>query len=116
MNLRQRNYPPWSAEATLAAGDATKTVKAAPGAGKALVVTHVAWEVITSAAQATDLQDTSGTKFVARLPVSPGLVSGERHWDFGLQLTTNEAFIVKPGAAGPSVHVYAEGYVIPVSV
>jgi hypothetical protein len=115
MNLRQRVYQPWSAEATLGTGDATKTVKAAPGAGKRIVVTGYTWSVLVSAAQAVDVEDSSGTVHVLRLPASPGVVQGSYTFEAGLELTVNEALVITPAAAGPSVHVVAEGYIKPSS-
>lgn len=108
-------YPRWSSQITLGAADTTKTVQAAPGAGKRLVVTAYMMTVVISAAQSVDLEDTSGTVEVAKMAAS--LAAGTQFrsptLDEGLKLTVNEALLIKPAAAGPSVHVWAEGYILP---
>lgn len=98
-------------QATLGAGDASKTIIAAPGAGKKLVVTKIIATVVTVAAQTVDIEDTSGTVEVLKLPAS---AAGQYRAEFGhgMELTTNEALIIKPAAAGPAIHVSAEAYVV----
>ena len=112
--MRKRdNYQRWSAQATLGTGDATKTVKAAPGALKRLVVTNYVLTVVTAAAQAVDLEDTSGTVEVCKLGASASVHAQFRspNMEEGLTLTVNEALILKPASAGPAMHVWAEGYI-----
>jgi hypothetical protein len=103
---------PWCVGIDLLAGDATKLLKAAPGAGKKLVVTRWSYYSVTSAAQAITLGD--GTIIVGRLVASitagvyvPGMIT-----DLGIQLTANTAFSITPAAAGPAGFVHAEGYII----
>jgi hypothetical protein len=111
-SLFNRNQP-WSAAVPFAAGDASKTIKATPGAGKALVITRYHVYITTSAAQAIDLEDTSGTVEVAKFPASLAVGSYlGPSLQKGIQLTANEAFIYKPAAAGPAGHVVAEGYIV----
>lgn len=106
-------YPRWSAQITLGTGDTTKTVKAAPGATAALVVTAYVLTVVTAAAQTVDLEDTSGTVEVCKLAASAAGGFPSPNMVEGLKLTKNEALILKPAAAGPAVHCWAEGYVLP---
>lgn len=110
MLSRFGNLPTWAATVTLGAGDSTKTIKAAPGAGKSLYVTKLVLSVVTSAAQAVDVEDSSGTVEILKLPAS---ATGQWGWamDYSVPLTANEALVIKPAAAGPAIHVIAEGYV-----
>lgn len=103
---------PWVAQTTLAAVDTSKSIKAAPGAGKQLVVTRLTASVITAAAQTVDIEDTSGTVEALKLPASAaGQWQLNLSEDAGLELTANEALIIKPAAAGPAIHVVASGYI-----
>lgn len=112
MPPRQHNSQPWAAAVAFVAGDASKTIKAAPGTGNRLVVTKVTVHITTSAAQAIDIEDTSGTVEVMKLAASAPV---HGRYDFnlerGIDLTVNEALIYKPAAAGPAGHVVAEGYI-----
>lgn len=107
------NYQRWSAQATLGTGDATKTIKAAPGALKSLVVTRYVATSVTAAAQAVDLEDASGTVEVAKFAASwtANLSRQSPSMDVGITLTANEALVLTPASAGPSIHVWVEGYV-----
>lgn len=103
----------WSAQVTLLAADTTKTLKAAPGAGASLVVTDLACTSLTSHAATTDIEDTSGT--VEAMRIATTATVNQRHvtsLSQGLPLTANEALIIKPSAAGPSLHCVAEGYIL----
>lgn len=104
---------PWNAVVSLGAGDTTKTIKAAPGAGRTLVVTKWHYRSVTSAAQALTFGD--GTVTVDVLPAS--IAAGTRYesptvLDVGITLTANTAFTVTPAAAGPAGVVIAEGYIL----
>lgn len=104
---------PWNAVVSLGAGDTTKVIKAAPGAGLKLVVTKWHYRSVTSAAQVLTLGD--GTITVDSLPAS--IAAGTRYesptiLDIGIQLTANTAFSITPAAAGPAGVVIAEGYII----
>lgn len=114
MPTPEDQFPRWSAQATLAAGDSTKTIKAAAATGYQLVVTRYAITSVTSAAQAVDLEDTSGTVEVCKLAASM-TVNTQVRAEFvnGLALTKAEALILKPAAAGPAMHCWAEGYTKP---
>jgi hypothetical protein len=107
-------YPYFCVQGTLGTQATTLSLKAAPGALKALRVTKLFATVITSAAQVVDVEDTSGTVHVLRLGASATAhAQYQMTLERGVQLTANEALVVTPGAAGPSVHVVAEGYTIP---
>lgn len=103
---------PWSASVALAAGDATKELKAAPGAGKKLVVTKWFYRSTTSAAQIMTLGD--GTITLDTLPAS--ITAGVSHegpdLDIGITLTANTALSITPAAAGPAGRIIVEGYIL----
>lgn len=109
------NYPRWSGQAFLDTGDSTKTIQGAPGAGKQLVVTAYAVHVTTAAAQATDLEDADGTVEVLKMAASQTAHSHllSPQMEQGLALTANKALVLKPAAAGPAMHCWAEGYIKP---
>src|SRR3972149_3159379 len=99
---------PWSASVALAATDATKTLKAAPGAGKALVVTKWFYRSTTSNAQIITIGD--GTITLDPLPAS--ITAGVSHegpdLDMGVELTANTALSITPASAGPAGRVIVE--------
>lgn len=102
---------PWCVNVLLAAVDATKAIKAAPGAGYKLVVTKWSYRSITSAAQTMTLTD--GTITIDNFPVSitvGSLVEGPK-LEVGVALTANTALSLTPAAAGPSGRLIAEGYI-----
>lgn len=106
----------WSAEITLGAADTTKTLVAAPspslaaGPETTIVVTHMVTRVITSAAQAIDIK--IGTVNVKRLGVSEAVGSESFLGPMVLGIVGQalQPLTIVPAAAGPSVHVAAEGY------
>lgn len=101
-----------TAEVTMLAADASKEIVAAPGAGKKIVVHSIQGSILVSAAQACDIEDTSGTEELIRFAASPTAhMQFARKWDNGYPLTTNEALLIKPAAAGPSVHVTVEYWI-----
>ncbi len=105
-------YQRFSVQNTLAAADSTKTLLAG-GAGITIVILSVTVTGLTAAAQAVYVGDTSGTvkalSFGVSLAVNAQLAVQLVE---GLRLTEGEDLIVKPAAAGPSVHVVAEGYLL----
>lgn len=107
--MRKDNCEPWSAEVTMAAGDATKTILAAK-TGKKTVVTHLVYHVITSAAQAVDIA--IGTMNVKRIAASEAVGSEGfiGPMDYGLVGASGTALVATPAAAGPAIHFVAEGY------
>jgi hypothetical protein len=106
------NLQPWSVSVLLAAGDATKSLKATPGAGKALVVTKWSYRSITSAAQAITIGDGTVTLDNLAASITVGnLVEGPL-LDYGVKLTANTALSITPAAAGPSGRIIAEGYIV----
>lgn len=107
--LRQR----FCVQATLATGDASKTLVDV-GAGVTIVVTSLNVMGMVAAAQVLYVGDTSGTVKVASYPASHPAVGVSRQIELkeGLKLTEGEDLIIKPAAAGPSVHVVAEGYLL----
>jgi len=100
---------PWAAQVTLAAGDTTKTLLAAPGAGRTTVVTSLACTVGLAAAQVVTVAGGTSTYLVigASAPLAtyftPDMV-------YGLAAPVNTAIIITPAAAGPIVFCIAEGY------
>lgn len=96
------------------AADASKTIIAAPGANKRIVVHRFDVSITTSGAQPFDLEDTSGTvelyKGGASLAVGTDI---KRVFTEGFPLTINEAFIYKPAAAAPAGHIVVEYWVEP---
>ncbi len=105
---------PWNVVVSLAASDSTKDIKAAPGAGKALVITKWFYRSVTSSANALTIGD--GTITVDILPAS--ITAGTRYespigLEKGIKLTANTAFKIVPASAGPAGQIIAEGYIIP---
>ena len=102
---------PWSASVALAASDSTKTLKAAPGAGKSLVVTKWFYRSTTSNAQIMTIGD--GTITLDTLPAS--ITAGISHegpdLEIGITLTANTALSITPASAGPAGRVIVEGYI-----
>ena len=99
-------------QATLGTGDSSKVLKAA-AANEQIVVTDVWLTSLTSAAQVQYVGDESAT--VKALSLAASITAGvQAHLRLkqGLALTIGEDLIVKPAAAGPSVHVVAEGYIL----
>lgn len=96
------------------AADASKTIVAAPGANKRIVVHRADMSITTSAAQAIDLEDTSGTVEVYKGGASLAVGTDvKRLFTEGMPLTINEAFIYKPAAAGPAGHIVCEYWIEP---
>lgn len=108
VEARQR----FSVQATLGTGDASKTLLDV-GAGVTIVVMNVTLTSLVAAAQSLYVGDTSGTvkalSAAASLTVHAQLACQLVE---GLRLTEGEDLIIKPAAAGPSVHVVAEGYLL----
>lgn len=106
---------PWNAVVDLLAADVSRSIKAAPGVGKKLVITLWSYTGVTSAAQLMTLQDTTGT-IVGRLPAS--IAAGTRvdspPMEVGITLHENELLKIVPAAAGPAGLVVAEGYIVDV--
>lgn len=97
---------------TLGTGDASVTLKAAV-AGFSYYITGVILTSLTAAAQALFVGDSSGT--VKAISVGASFTAHAQARMYvreGLKLTAGEAILVKPAAAGPSVHVVVEGYLI----
>lgn len=115
MAIPQETRKLWQAEITLLVGDATKTLVAAPAGTTAspetkIVVTHMVARVLVSAAQAVDIK--IGTVNVRRLAVSEavGTESFMGPMINGIEGQALQPLTIVPTAAGPSVHVVAEGY------
>lgn len=109
--LPQESKEGWSAEITLGAADTTKTLLAAPtGQRKAIVVTHLVAHVLVSAAQTIDIK--VGTVVIRKLGASAGVGVETFVGPMvkGLFGQAGQALTIVPAAAGPSVHVVAEGY------
>lgn len=103
---------PWCAVVALAATDETKVLKAAPGAGRQLVITKWSYRSTTSAAQAITVGD--GTITVDTLPASitAGVMHEGPNLEIGLTLTANTALSATPAAAGPAGRFIVEGYIL----
>ena len=100
----------FTAQATLGAGDATKTLFDV-GTTQTAYITSVIATCLVSAAQAVYVGDSSGTVEALSLAASFTL-HGQASVQLlnGLALTKGEDVIAKPAAAGPSFHVVVEGY------
>lgn len=106
---RRDNQEPWALSVTMAAGDATKTLLAAR-AGLKIVVTHLVYHVITTAAQtvtvaagSTDVKKVGASEAVG----SEGFIGP---MEYGLIGQVGQALIATPSAAGYAIHFVAEGY------
>lgn len=103
-----RGFQPWAVEADLLAADTTRVVIAA-AAGITRIVVTVNCTVLTSAAQAVDVESSDGAVEVLRLPVS---ATGQHRLQLihGIALPSGTGLRIQPVAAGPAVHCVAEGY------
>lgn len=103
---------PWNAVIDLLATDATRIIKAAPGAGFRLVVTRWSYQSVTSAAQLITISD--GTTVIGRLPASiaAGTMLDLPSLDKGVPMALNTALSITPAAAGPAGLVICEGYLV----
>ena len=90
---RPYQIAPFNAVVLLAAGNASKTLVAAPGAGKALNITKWSYRSTTSAAS-----------------ITAGVLHEGPNLDTGIQLPTNTALIVTPASAGPAGVFIVEGW------
>lgn len=106
-------YQTFNKSVVLGAGDTTKEVQAAPGAGKALYIRRITLTVVTAAAQAVDVESSDGTveliKAALSLAAGTQLFFGSRK---GFKLPDNTALRVQPAAAGVAALVVAEGYIL----
>lgn len=103
--------------AVLGTGDASKTIIADPGDGKALVIDRIIVTILTSAAQTLDIEDASGTVEVLKIPASGTgqyvmalPISSE-----GIKLTNSEALVATPAAAGVGAHIVVVYYKVNVA-
>lgn len=113
LELRGARNQPWSVSVRFVAGDATKDIKAAIGAGKQLVITYLAVEVTTLAAQVVRIVDEDDTLDLQVLPASAPLGHYQGlNMEVGVPLPANKKLIYKPAAAGVAGCVHAEGYVL----
>ena len=110
--LSLEKWQRFSVQATLGTGDSTKTLQAG-GAGITIYITSLTLTSLVAAAQVLYVGDTSGTVKGLSLPASYA-AANQAFLSLlqGLPLTIAEDLIIKPAAAGPSVHVVAEGYII----
>lgn len=106
---RQAVNEPFSFSVSLAAGDATKTLVAAR-TGRCIVITHLVYDVITSAAQLVTVA--AGTTVVKR--IAPSVAVGAEGFvgpmDYGLVGQSGSALVATPAAAGPAIDFVGEGY------
>lgn len=111
MLVKPTGAVPWSASVALAAGDATKVLKAAPGSGKKLFVTKWSYRSTTSAAQAITIGDGTITLDSLEASIAVGTLKEGPTLDYGIALTANTALSITPAAAGPAGRVLVEGYI-----
>jgi hypothetical protein len=106
---RQSVNENFSFSVSLAAADATKTLVAAK-AGRAIVVTHLVYHVITSAAQLVTVA--AGSTVVKRVGVSEAVGSEGfvGPMEYGLVGQVGSPLVATPAAAGPAVDFVGEGY------
>lgn len=99
----------WSCETTLLAADATK-VALPTKTGRTTVCTFYRARILVSAAQAVNITIGNVTicKFAASEAVSVESFMGPM--DYGLVGQAAQPLTITPAAAGPSVHLIAEGY------
>ena len=102
---------PFCVKVLLAAGDATKTLKAAPGTGKSLVIMRWSYRSTTSAAQAITLADGSTNLDVLEASIAVGTLKEGPRLEVGVKLATNAALVATPAAAGPAGIFIVEGYI-----
>lgn len=109
-NLGRQTF---STAVSFVAGDATKTIVAAPGAAGTLFVTYLACTITTSAAQSVDF-DNSSTVDLIRLSASPtaNIVYAVGPMDTGISLGANNPLQYTPAAAGNAGNCVAEGYIV----
>jgi hypothetical protein len=94
------------------AGDASKTLVAAPGAGKFIMVTKVRVTITTSAAQSVDIESNAGAVELIKTPVSPAVGS---QFSFesahGIALPAATALVYQPSGAGNAGLVSVDYYI-----
>lgn len=103
----------FNASVVLAVGDASKVIKAAPGAGKALVIRRVTVTIVTSAAQSFDVESVGGAVELIKTPTSPA-AGAQFHFksDSGFKLPDNTALSAVTSAAGNAALIVVEGYIV----
>jgi hypothetical protein len=102
---------PFCVKVLMVAGDASKQLKAAPGVGKALVITKWSYRSTTSAAQAITLADGTSNLDVLEASIAVGTLKEGPKLEMGVALATNAALTATPAAAGPAGIFIVEGYV-----
>lgn len=111
MSYRHGFTEQWEFVQNISTATGNTTLKAAPGAGRRLRVQGLMVCVTTSAAQAFDIEDTSGTVEMFKAPAS--LAVGSFPVDPGPQghpLTANEA-LVYTATAGVGLTISGFGFV-----
>lgn len=112
MALPVENYQRFCKQVTLGTGDTTKEVMPAV-TGVQYVLTTCSVVGLVAAAQTVYVGDSSGTNkivslansFTVHAQIAIALIEG-------LKCVVGESIVVKPGAAGPSVHAVVEGYIL----
>lgn len=103
--------------ARLLAGDAVKTLIAAPGADRRLRIFSILATIVTAAAQQIDVGVAAGTvdQQIFSIPASATVPTD--YWsDWGFVLPVNTALSADPAAAGPAVQFLIEYISEPVVV
>lgn len=106
---RQSVNENFSFSVTLAAVDATKTLVVAK-AGRAIVITHFVYHVITSAAQLVTVA--IGSTVVKRVGASEAVGSEGfiGPMELGVIGQVGQALVATPAGAGPAIDFVGEGY------
>lgn len=101
-------FQAWAIEADLLAADTTRVLVPALTGVTRYVVT-VNCTVLTSAAQAVDVESSDAAVEVLRIPLSG---TGQHRLQLinGIALPISTGLRIQPAAAGPAVHCVAEGY------
>ena len=102
----------WTFATPIATGTGDTTLVAAPGADRRLRIQALTVCITTAAAQAFDIEDSSGTVELFKAPAS--LAVGTYAVDMGRQgvpLTENEALVFNTAAAGVGCTISGFGWI-----
>ncbi len=107
-------YAPWAVNDHVVETGAAHEVKAAPGAGKALYLTHITMSahlVVTIQDVKITLQDEDGTVLYGPIQMqSDGGGLFKKDWQNPLKLIDNKALYVLGNVPGASFTLYVEGF------
>lgn len=110
MSTRFDSNQRYCVEKTLGTGDTSKELMPAV-TGVTYFVTNARIHCLVAAAQTVFVGDADGTNKAFNLPASFPIHSFVTlNLLEGLSMKAGQALIIKPAAAGPSMHVVVEGY------